>query len=45
MLGAKPDTSDVFLFILLGFLNCHPRLLVLEEAFVDEGECGKQEIA
>lgn len=38
LLGTNPDTSTVFLFILLSFLNCCPRLLVLKEAFVNKGD-------
>lgn len=42
LLGTNPDTSTVFLFILLRCLNCCPRPLVLKEAFVGKGNDGQQ---
>lgn len=45
LLGTKPDSSAVFLFILLGFLDGCPRSVVLEEALVDKGDRDQQETA
>ena len=42
LLGAKPDSSAVFLCILLGFPDGCPRSVVLEGALVDKDDRDQQ---
>lgn len=42
LLGAKPDTSEAFLFILLRFLDSCPRTVAPGEVLVDKGDCDQQ---